>query len=179
MHESEDVSGSLLRFAEKLKRFVAADSKDKNVSSGFDEGKILQLKINENLNDRISRIVGEYASFRIPASKSIEDDEESLVKCYQLFKSVLEINKSIGNGAVFVKSMEFESPFLKKECYVSKKDFIYLQAWLFFEKKIKDFFPVIVRERTGKVRLDFQEAEVHRFSGEEREIFRIIEEKFY
>lgn len=179
MTESGNVSNVFLKFSEKLERFRKAGEKDRKFVKDISKDALLQEMINESEEEKKNKILNTYSSFRLPYSKSIEEDENSLLTCYSLFKSVSELNKSAGNQISYVKAMEFESPLVHKDFYFSGDKFIYLQSWLYFEKNITDFMPVISAEASGKIRLDFVDFELRNFTAEERLVFEVIKENLY
>ncbi len=179
--ESGNVSNIVVKFSQKFSRFKKAGEDAKKIQNPPDENRIIQAKINESEEERVSQILKTYGTFRFPSSKEIEDDEETLYLCYTLFKSVLELNKSAGTKNVFVKNFEIENPLVRKDYYSAGKKFIFLQAWMIFEKGVKDFVPVLdfEPEKSGKVRLDFVDFEKHRFSSMERETLAVLRENIY
>lgn len=179
MQEKETISDAIQKFSEKLERFNKAENSDKKIEKPLSKEQILKTEIENAENEKIQKITNIYSSFRFPVSKSVEEDEESLYKCYTLFKSILELNKTSGNNLSFIKRVEFESPIIHKDFYATGNKFIFLSAWLFFEKKVNDFVPILISENSGKIRLDFEELENHHFSAEERMIFDTIKENVY
>lgn len=182
--ESGNVSNVVVKFSQKFSRFKMAGENARKISNPPDENRIIQAKINESEEERILNILKTYEIFRFPSSKEIEDDEEVLFRCYTLFKSVLELNKSAGTKNVFVKNFEIENPLVRKDYYSAGKKFIFLQAWMIFEKGVKDFVPVLdfeseMPEKSGRIRLDFVDFEKHSFSSEEREILAVLRKNIY
>ena len=179
MAESGNVSNIFLKFSERLEKFKNAGEKDRKFLKSVNKDLILQDLINESEEEKKNKILNIYSSFRLPYSKSIEEDENSLLMCYNLFKAVNDLNTNCGADNTYVKNIEFECPLVHKDFYVSGDKFIYLQCWLYFEKSITDFQPVLSIENSGKVRLDFTEFDLKNFSSDGRFVFEIIKENFY
>ncbi len=179
MAESGNDTNIFLRFSEKLNRFNRAAEGERNFLASDTSDAGIKRKIQESEEERRSRIAADYTALRFSASKSVEEEREGVYRCYCLYKSVLELNETSGDARNCIRAVEFDASVLHaKSCFGGRK-FINIQAWLYFEKGVCDFVPVLTENPSGKTRLDFVDFERHRFSAEEREVLEEIRLNFY
>lgn len=155
------------------------------------DDELLQRKVYEREKDYKKSIVTAYSKFMNPfrvlgknsrEALEINEDEQNLLKAYNLFKTIKEANEKVGDGSTFIKVSEIKSPLTEKLRYTSGGDFIYLQCWLRYEQGIRDFVPCIeeVENRLETShRLDFFPARCYQFSWQEKEVVAAIEETFH
>lgn len=184
MADSTNISNVFLKFSKKLEAFSRAEDSDKRIYKSDDKDARLQKVIDDSETAARNSVIETYSSFKLPASKAVDEDEEALFKAYNLYKAIEELNRGEGGASggvqtVFIKRYEIENPIVKKDFYVTGNKFVYLQAWLYFEKGVKDAVPVIEKEESGKVLLEFEPYDSHHFSAYEKETLEIIRKNFY
>lgn len=185
---SSYISEAFSKFSDRLKRFNDADS---------DSRRIIKKNSNdfagENLKERSERlknnVVSTYKIYKSPfealgtdsvRAANIDSDETLLFKAYNLYKSAMDLNLLNQDeiGATYIKDVEIFSPLAQKPAYTSGGQFVYLFAWLYFEKNCREYFPFFDGEGNS-ARLRFSRDEKKSFDIHEAEIFRIIEDEFY
>ena len=181
---SENVSDAVNAFSKIFARFQKSGGE---VQKRKTEDEILQEKINSNENARKQSVSKTYKIYKDPfgalgtssdRARAIYDDEQNLLKAYNLFKAVSEAVKSKSDKETFVSSFEIESPLSRKNSYTFGGNFIYLICWLKFEEGIGDFVPVF-RESGKSYKLRFVPASEFRFENSDTELIAIIKEIFY
>ena len=183
------VAGAFNSFSEKF--FRSAQYLDGSVLDLQREDDLLQKKVYEKEKDYKKSIITAYSRFMNPfralgkksrEAQEISEDEENLLKAYNLFKTVKNANAEIGDGSTFISVSEIKSPLTEKLRYTSGGDFIYLQCWLIYEQGIRDYVPCIEEkeEHLGTFyTLDFVPFRSFNFSWQEREVIAAIEEAFH
>ena len=133
-------------------------------------------------------VAGNYRKYRFPyktlgSSSSIADailkDEERLLSAYNLFKAVKEANAQFAKYETFIVDNVIATPLNVMDQYTTGDEFIYLQCWLYFEKKIRDFIPFMNVNPDGTYRLQFASASDYRWNHTDKEIFAVIHQNFY
>lgn len=136
--------------------------------------KILQNQIDSYEKDRILFIKKQYDNFQNPKTSDIEKDEESLVKAFEIFKSLLEIESNKSDNETFLYSKKIVSPICKKNEYANDKTFSFLKIW-FIKKGFSDkYIPSIVKFNE-KYFLEFVNLSDCKFSSFEKEILQVID----
>lgn len=182
-----NISEVFSRFSKKLKRFN--DSPDSKIERKPTENSFLQETIKEKSERLRKNVAATYKIYKSPfetlgadsnRAASIDADEQFLLKAYNLFKSVMDLNLENQDeiGATYIKDVEIFSPLAQKSVYVSGGQFVYLRAWLCFEKKCAEYAPFF-EEGNGKIRLRFEKSGNFKASRSEQEILRIIKDEFY
>lgn len=181
-NEKQSVSKAFGAFSKKLKAFVASEGEDPKFESG---SSLLQERIKEREAVRYNNIVSYYKKFTTPDA-SIAEDQENLLKAYNLYKGLRTLNQQAGDQNSFIKASEIISPLTQKARYTSGGDFIYLTAWFLYEKQIEDFVPLLEKREDGRegngtisFLLDFVTPQKKPFSIHDREILGIIKKEFY
>lgn len=181
--------------AENVTEAVSAFSKifAKFQKSGSDflkrktEDEILQEKINSNENARKQSVSKTYKIYKDPfgtlgtasdRARTIYEDEQNLLKAYNLFKAVSDAVKSKSDKETFVSSFEIESPLTRKNSYTFGGNLIYLICWLKFEEGIGDFVPVF-KESGKSYKLRFVPVSDYRFDTGDTELLSMVKEIFY
>lgn len=147
MAENKSIWKAFSDFSKKFERFQKSEN-----STRIDSNQNLNLQnlINENENSKKTAVLNSFKNYEIPYTKEIEEDENSLLKAYEIFKATLEINKKFADEKTFLMDFKLASPITKKANYIYGGEFIYLQLWFRLCKKIKDFVPIL-----KKVSFDF------------------------
>ncbi len=155
MSEKKSISKAFSDFSKKFERFknsensVRLENQNKNST--------LQNLVNENENSKKQAILNSFKLYEIPFTKEIEDDEESLLKAYEIFKATLEINKNFADEKTFLSDFKISSPITKKSNYIFGGQFVYLQLWFRICKKIQDFVPILKKSSSGFADKNFDE----------------------
>lgn len=183
----ENIFDSITNFTQKFKRFSESSGTVRNVQTNKDS--LIQSELIERQERFFAAVTGTYRIYKSPfealgkdseRAKSLDNDEQSLLKAYNLYKKVFDINNEAKEeiGATYISKTEICSPLTQKTNYTDGGQFIYLILWLFFEKKAQDFLPSFVKEngRTSLIFLPFSESLL---AQTEREIFNIVKEEFY
>lgn len=176
-------------FSKKLSRSTQLlDSADIDLQR---EDELLQKKVYEKEKDYQKSIIAAYSRFMNPLrvlgknsreAQEIVEDEQSLLRAYNLFKAVKESNETLGDGSTFIKVSEIKCPLTEKLRYTEGGDFIYLQCWLIYEQGIKDYVPYFeeVEDRLEtSYRLEFSPRRSYSFGWQEREVVAAIESAFH
>lgn len=181
------ISEAFREFSKKLKKFNEA-SDARRV-----EKKTENVFLQENLNDRAERlknnVVETYRIYKSPfevlgtdssRASSIDNDEQELLKAYNLYKGVMDLNiiNQDEIGATYIKDADIYSPLAQKAVYVSGGQFVYLFAWLVFEKGCNEYIPFFDGD-DGRKRLRFSRTGAPNPSIHDEEILRIIKTEFY
>lgn len=181
---SESISDVFSNFAKKLSRFNQSGQEFQKRKT---EDDYLQDKINAGEAGRKQAVSKTYKIYKDPfgtlgktsdRARAIYDDEQNLLKAYNLFKAVSEACSSKSDKETFVSSFEIESPLTKKTSYIVNGNFIYLICWLQFEENICDFVPVL-EEKNNSYKLRFYSVENYRFENNDSEVIRMVKEIFY
>ena len=165
-------------FKEKFSRFNASGNDLpplKKNSSKSSSAKIKE-KISSSDEEHVQKIINKYNQYQLPLSKEIEEDELSVLKAYELFSRIRELNSSLGTKKTFIEKIRIASPVAEKQEYVSGTGFAYLQAWFILNhrEKAKSFIPVISEHR-GDAELAFASAECFKPSPLLKEILTLIQ----
>lgn len=183
------ISEAFSKFSDKLKRFNDADSDSRRIVKKKSDSDFA----GENLKKRSERlrnnVVSTYKIYKSPfevlgtdsvRAANIDSDENLLFKAYNLYKSALDLNLVNQDeiGATYIKDVELFSPLAQKPVYTSGGQFVYLFAWLYFEKKCREYFPFFDGEGNSS-RLRFSRDKKKSLDIHESEIFRIIEDEVY
>ena len=179
MEESPNVSNIFVKFSKKLDSFSRAEENQRKIVRKENKNAFLKSRIAESEEEKRNKIIETYRAFKIPSSRGTEEDEEALLKAYELFKTLQEMKEKSGKEKVFIRRAEIYAPFCEKDFYFSDDKIIFLIAWLKFEKNITDYVPFIVSTGTSSPYLDFAEAETFRYSPEQKEIIAVIQDYFY
>ena len=179
MEESPNVSNIFVKFSKKLDSFSRAQEDQRRIVRKESKNALLKSRIAENEEEKRNRIIESYRAFKVPSSRGIEEDEEALLKAYELYKNLLEMQEKSRKDKVFIRRAEIYAPLCEKDFYFSDEKIVFLIAWLRFEKNITDYVPAIIKDASSSPYLDFIEAETFRFSPEQKEIIAIIQDYFY
>lgn len=133
-------------------------------------------------------VAGNYRKYRFPyktlgSSSSIADaiikDEERLFAAYNLFKAVQEANKSFSKYETFIVDNVITTPLTSMEQYTTGDEFAYLQSWLYFEKKARDYIPFMNVNPDGSYTLKFALAAEYRWNHKDKEVLAVVRQNFY
>lgn len=113
-------------------------------------------------------------------AQQLEDDKKLLVRAYDLFVALVDLNRQLGDGGTFVKDFTIESPLTQRERYTIGSDFVFLQFWLQWEAKRTDYVPVLrlARGQPGW-QLVFVPTASFSWTDWEVGVVQLLEEEFY
>ncbi len=180
----ENLSDAINAFAQKFARFQKTGNE---LPKRKTEDEILQDKIDANESARKQSVSKNYKLYKDPfgalgkasdRARAIYDDEQNLLKAYNLFKAVKETVASKSDRDTYVSSFEIESPLTKKNAYTFGGSLIYLICWLRFEEGIGDYVPVF--QESGKsYKLKFIPSDDYRFESSDVDLMAMVKETFY
>ena len=142
--------------------------------------KLLQEEINRREQERTEMLRKKYQDFLEPPTPDIEEDEENLLKAYELFCKVNEISETINKDASKAKarlrSMEISSPLCRRDDYTLGEDMTFLRLWFLQKEPEAAFIPEFVRAENGAFYLDFTARELWTPGTLEKEILQSLKE---
>ncbi len=166
----ESIASTFDNFKEKFTRFKESGN-DFNASAVKSKKSALKERISFDDKERVRNIILKYRQFENPVSKETEDDEEALLKAWELFFKVSEFNEANSSEDTFIEKIKISSPLVKKTDYTDGAGFSYLQAWfiLNYGDKAKLYVPEIVLSG-GSYELIFTAGDVFKASPLLKEI---------
>lgn len=142
--------------------------------------KMLQEEINRREEERTQMLRKRYLDFLEPRTPDIEEDEENLLKAYELFCKVNEITQAINQdpskAKARLRSMEIASPLCRRDDYTLGDALIFLRLWFLNREPEAVFVPEFVRDESGSFYLDFTARELWTPGTLEKEILQSLEE---
>ncbi len=172
----------------KMTAFTAANpngSPAKTVS----QDEIRQGKIDSYEEAFKLAVAGNYRKYRFPyktlganssAADALTCDEERLFAAYNLFKAVQDANREFGKYETKITGDIITTPLTLMEQYTTGDEFVYLQAWLYFEKKARDFIPYMFLQPDGTTYvLRFYSAAEFHWNYKAKEVMSVIRACFY
>lgn len=142
--------------------------------------KILQEEINRREQERSEKLRHKFEGFLEPRTPDIEEDEENLLKAYELFCKVNEISETINQDASKTKArlrtMEIASPLCRRDDYTLGEDMTFLRLWFLQKEPETAFVPEFIRAENGQFYLDFTARELWTPGTLEKEIQQSLAE---
>ena len=140
--------------------------------------KQLQEEINRREQERTEKLRRRYQDFIEPRTPDIEEDEECLIKAYELFCKINELCEASGKdgGKARLRSMEIASPLCRRYDYTLGDDMAFLRLWFLQQFPDTTFIPEFIRDENGQFYLDFTARELWTTSALEKEILQSLEE---
>ena len=113
-------------------------------------------------------------------AQQLEDDKKLLVRAYDLFVALVDLNRQLGDKDTFITDFTIASPLIQRERYTTGSDFVYLQFWLQWEAKRTDYVPVLrlARGQPGW-QLVFVPSGSFSWTDWELNVVQLLEEEFY
>ena len=113
-------------------------------------------------------------------AQQLEDDKKLLVRAYDLFVALVDLNRQLGDKDTFIADFTIASPLTQRERYTTGSDFVYLQFWLQWEAKRTDYVPVLrlARGQPGW-QLVFVPSGGFSWTDWELNVVQLLEEEFY
>ena len=142
--------------------------------------KLLQEEINRREEERTQMLRKKYLEFLEPRTPDIEEDEENLLKAYELFCKINEITDTINQdpskAKARLRSMEIASPLCRRDDYTLGDAMVFLRLWFLNREPETAFVPEFVRAENGAFYLDFTARELWTPGTLEKEILQSLEE---
>lgn len=142
--------------------------------------KLLQEEINRREQERSEILRKKFMDFLEPRTPDIEEDEENLLKAYELFCKVNEvcetINKDASKAKARLRSMEIASPLCRRDDYTLGDSLTFLRLWFLQKESEAAFVPEFVRAENGQFYLDFTARELWSPGTLEKEILQSLSE---
>lgn len=184
--EEKTLGGAVNAFEEQFEKFKNSEQeapvflntlREKNVSRiEKKEEKLYQQKIEREY--RILLNPDLYYSENSASALQLETEKKQILQAYNLFKGILEVNRTVGDEETFAQMPLINSPLAQREKYTVRQELGYLQAWLYFECNIQDYVPVLKKFKMQWY-LTFLSRDHYYPSDKELEIIRVVEEIFY
>lgn len=142
--------------------------------------KMLQEEINRREEERTEMLRKRYLDFLEPPTPDIEEDEENLLKAYELFCKVNEISETINQepskAKARLRSMEIASPLCRRDDYTLGDAMTFLRLWFLNKEPEVAFVPEFIRAENGQFYLSFTARELWNLTSLEKEILQSLEE---
>ena len=167
-----------------LKDFTAKFSRAKKEGSLDDvkvesELKPVQDSVEEYEARRIDAIKKQFDDFMNPVTQEIEQDEENLIKAYELYCKLVETCDAAGGNGTTLRDFSLTSPLCKRVEYTSGDRFLYLRLWFLQVTPDAKFVPEITAVPGGAVPsyvLTFIDKDMWQPNLSEKEILQVINE---
>ncbi len=177
---------SVSAFSKKMERFMAANPEGKP-SHTLSADEIRQKKIDYHEQDYRASVAEAYKKYKFPyktlgetpEADAINGEEQHLLAAYNLFKAVQEANRQFSVQGTYIRDNVVSCALCDMEQYTLGDNFIYLQCWLYFEQKAKDFFPFMSVNPDASYTLKFAPLKDYRFNYKDKEVFAIIKQCYY
>lgn len=176
MLERKNITLTLAEFSKKIMAFnKGAEVYIRENTSAI---KNLQEKIREEEKDRINYLKARFAEYLEPVTKEIEEDEENLIKAYNLFCQINEIMEKMPDHTTHLKSLLIASPLCHKSEYTSElpsEDFSFLRLWFLVKNPSSNYVPEIVKQdnQAESYAIDFIDIEMWHQTSLEKEILQM------
>lgn len=147
--QSKSVGGALKNFAAKFSRAKKEGSLDEvKVES---ELRPVQESVEEYEARRLDAIKKQFDDFMNPVTQEIEQDEENLIKAYELYCKLVEACDTTGDTGTRLRDYSLLSPLCKKTEYTGGDRFLYLRLWFLKVTPDVKFVPEITAVPGGTV----------------------------
>lgn len=146
MLERKNITVTLNEFSKKMT--ALKKGADFFIRENTSEIKNLQEKINQDEEERINYLKSRFADYLEPVTKEVEEDEENLMKAYNLFCQINEITEKLTDRSTHLKSHLIASPLCCKSEYTSdlpSENFSFLRLWFLVKNPESNFVPEIVK----------------------------------
>ena len=179
MAENKTILQTLQAFSQKLDDFSQRGGT--RIESQDDEHanlKNLQNQINQQEEEKMAQLRSQFQEFTMPVTQDIEKDEEDLLKAYNLFCQLKELNETAGDRQTHLKSLALSSPICHKSEYTSEGNnrFAYLRLWFLTTTPDTAYVPEITPNENGSFSLDFTELELWQPTTLEKEIMQAFDD---
>ena len=179
MADTKTISQTLLDFSKKLNDFSERGGV-RITQADSESGKLtkLQNQINQQEEEKMAQLRSQFQEFTMPVTQDIEKDEEDLLKAYNLFCQLKELNETAGDRQTHLKSLALSSPICHKSEYTSEGNnrFAYLRLWFLTTTPDTAYVPEITPNENGSFSLDFTELELWQPTTLEKEIMQAFDD---
>ena len=175
MAEKKSILQTLQDFTQKLEEFSQhngvripqEDSESQKLTR-------LQNHINQQEEEKRALLRTQFQEFILPKTQDIEKDEEDLMKAYDLFCQVKDLNEKSGDRQTHLKSFALTSPLCHKSEYTAEGNtrFALLRLWFLTTKNDAQFVPEISEDSNGSVALEFTDLDLWQPTSFEKEIMQ-------
>lgn len=177
MADKRSMLQTLNDFSLKIK--AMADGAEFSMQSGTSDMKKLQSQINQQEEEHLKNLQLRFSEYLNPLTQEIEQDEENLMKAYQLFLKLLELNKTDGDSVTHLKSYLLASPLCRKADYtagIPSESFSLLRLWFVVNNPDAAFVPEIVEMENapGTYALNFIDIDMWQQTSFEKEIINMV-----
>lgn len=140
--------------------------------------KMLQDEINRREQERTENLRHQFQDFLEPRTPDVEEDEENLIKAYELFCKLNEISEQARNEGTKsrLRSMEMASPLCRRDDYTLGDKIAFLRLWFLKVRPEAAFIPEFTRAENGQFYLEFTARELWSPGTLEKEILQSLEE---
>ena len=188
MAEKQTLGNAVSSFEQQFKKFQDSGNKPPEflLSKKWAAAKALAT---EKARKGKKDVVAAYRQLLSPESffgdfsaiaQQLEDDKNLLVRAYDLFVALVDLNRQLGDKDTFITDFTIASPLTQRERYTTGSDFVYLQFWLQWEAKRTDYVPVLrlARGQPGW-QLVFVPSGSFSWTDWELNVVQLLEEEFY
>lgn len=173
MADNKTILQTLQAFSQKLEDFsqrggVRISTQDEE----YTNLKNLQNQINQQEEEKREELRSQFQEFLMPVTQDIEKDEENLLKAYNLFCQLKELNETAGDRQTHLKSLALSSPICHKSEYTAEGNnrFAFLRLWFLSTMADTQFVPDLTADPNGSYALEFTELELWQPTSFEKEI---------
>lgn len=178
--QTNSVKQVINRFSKKFTRANANSPENLEQVNPVSQLHNAQEKIQEYEDLRIQSIKKQFTDFMTPITQEIEQDEQNLVKAYNLYCQLQELNSTAGDSLTHLRDFSLTSPLCKKVEYTSGDLFLYLKIWFLIVTPDAKYVPELTYITTAagtSCVLTFEEKEMWHPSIAEKEIMQVVQER--
>ncbi len=176
MAEKRSMIQTLNEFSQKIQALL--QGAEVSFYEKISDSSKLQTQINQHEEERLSYLQSRFSEYLNPLTQDVEQDEENLMKAYQLFLKLQELNKTDGDSATHLKSYLLTSPLCRKSEYtvLPSESFSLLRLWFIVNNPDAAFVPEIVamENAAGSFALDFIDIDMWQQTSFEKEIINMV-----
>ena len=182
MAEKKTILQTIQEFTQKLEEFSQRGGvRIPQANSESEKLTRLQNQINQQDEEKMDRLRAQFLEFLEPMTQDIEQDEEDLIKAYELFCQLKSLNEQAGDRQTHLKSMAITSPLCHKGEYTGvgtsgNSRFAFLRLWFVTMKPDAQFVPEITESVNGSFVLEFTDIELWQPASLEKEIMQSFED---
>ena len=176
MAEKRSMIQTLNEFSQKIQ--ALSQGAEVSFYEKISDSSKLQAQINQHEEERFTYLQSRFSEYLNPLTQDVEQDEENLMKAYQLFLKLQELNKTDGDSATHLKSYLLTSPLCRKSEYTAlpSESFSLLRLWFIVNNPDAAFVPEIVamENAAGSFALDFIDIDMWQQTSFEKEIINMV-----
>ena len=175
MAEKKNILQTIQDFTQKLDEFSQRNGvRIPQENSEAQKLTRLQQHINQQDEEKMAELRSQFQEFAMPVTQDIEKDEEDLLKAYDLFCQLNELNETAGDRQTHLKSLSLSSPICHKSEYTAQGNnrFAFLRLWFLSTRPDAQFVPELTADPNGSYALDFTELELWQPTTLEKEIMQ-------